>query len=163
MLIRRNKYNINKKAADEALKNVFAACDVEPNDRPLEVIRVINVANNAVVKVGLRIAIALLIFILILPFVFKAAQKQAELHKTMECRVEVTSHYIDDAGYFTMHIEGVGIDYDNIYAKADDGHLVYPYDCDSKFGIIKFPLEDSSLNIYVPMTDGTTMHAVLSK
>ena len=65
-----NKYNLDRKTADATLQNVFAACEVEPNETPLEVIKIVSFANAAIVRVCFRITIALLVVILLLPLAF---------------------------------------------------------------------------------------------
>ena len=50
-MFRRNKiYSINRKAANEALQNVFAACEQAPNTQSLDALLFKNIANTTLVK-----------------------------------------------------------------------------------------------------------------
>ena len=162
-MFRRNRiYSINRKAANEALQNVFAACDQTPNTQSLDVLLFKNIANTTLVKTGKWLSVALLVLILFSPTVFYMAGKnsQKEPHKT---DITVTNHYLDkENDCFVMELKGTGIDYDGIYAKKDDGSLVYPMSVDPA-GVVKFHFESGTLNIFIPDTEGGIVQAVLSK
>ncbi|MBR6159001.1 MAG: hypothetical protein IKQ40_01770 [Lachnospiraceae bacterium] len=162
-MFRRNKiYSINKKAANEALQNVFAACEQTPNTQSLDALLFKNIANTTLVKAGKWMSVALLVLILLSPTVFYyAGQKAAsEPHKT---DITVTDHYLDtENGYFVMEIDGSNIDYSGIYAKAEGGSVIYPAEIDES-GIVKFRFESGTLNIFIPDTEGGIVQAVLSK
>jgi len=158
------KYNINTKAANETLQNVFAACEIEPNETPLEVIRAINIASAAVVKIGFYISIALLVVVLMMPFAFKDSAKNKRNDTTGTSVVKVTGHYLDtDNGCFVMTLSGDGILYDKIYAKRDDGSIVIPSKIDEDNNMIFIPFTEGNINIYIPKEDGSVMQAVLSR
>ena len=162
-MFRRNKvYSINKKAANEALQNVFAACEQEPNTQSLDVLLIKNIANTTLVKTGKWMSIVLLILVLLCPMVFYMAGKDqgAGPHKT---DITVTSHYLDQENEcFVMTLEGSDINYDGIYAKKDDGSVIYPVETDRN-GIVKFHFESGTINIFIPDTEGGVVQAVLSK
>ena len=141
-MFRRNKvYSINKKAANEALQNVFAACEQEPNTQSLD---------------------ALLILILFCPMVFYMAGKESG-EKPHKADIAVTSHYLDEENEcFVMTVSGSDIDYEGIYAKKDDGSIVYPMETGSD-GTVRFHFESGTLNIFIPDTEGGVVQAVLSK
>lgn len=165
MLKNRNiKYNINSKVANETLQNVFAACEVEPNETPLEVIRVWNIANAAVVKAGFWIANILLIIILLMPFAFRTSDKANVKEQTSRADVQVAGHYIDkEENCFVMILSGSGIVYDEIYAKKDDGSIVKPSHINREENMVYIPFKEGNLNIYIPKEDGSVLQAVLSK
>ena len=95
-MFRRNKvYSINKQAANEALQNVFAACEQEPNTQSLDALLIKNIANTTLVKTGKWMSIALLILILACPMVFYMAGKESE-EKPRKTEISVTSHYLDE-------------------------------------------------------------------
>ena len=162
-MFRRNKiYSINKKAANETLQNVFAACEQKPNTQSLDALLFKNIANTTLVKAGKWMSIALLLLVLACPLVFYVEGKKAEElpHKT---DISVTSHYLDEEnGQFVMTVTGSDIDYDGIYAKKEDGSVVYPTEYDTE-GTVKFRFESGTLNIFIPDTEGGVVQAVLSK
>ena len=162
-MFRRNKiYSINRKAANEALQNVFAACEQTPNTTSLDALLFKNIANTTLVKVGKWTSVALLVLILLSPSVFYVAGKNEEgkVHRT---NIEVTDHYLDEEnGCFVMMLRGDDIDYDAIYAKKENGAVIYPLETDEQ-GIVKFRFEEGTLNIFIPDTEGGVVQAVLSK
>ena len=162
-MFRRNKtYSINKKAANEALQNVFAACEQTPNTQSLDVLLFKNIANTTLVKMGKWMSVALLLLILLSPTVFYIAGKG---HKEKDHRADitVTSHYLDEENEcFVMELTGKDIYYEGIYAKKENGTIIYPIETDEN-GIVKFHFESGTLNIYIPDTEGGVVQAVLSK
>ena len=162
-MFRRNKiYSINRKAANEALQNVFAACEQTPNTRSLDALLFKNLANTTLVKVGKWTSVALLVLILLSPTVFYVAGKNED-EKVHRTNIEVTDHYLDEEnGCFVMTLRGDDIDYDGIYAKKENGAVIYPLETDVK-GIVKFRFESGTLNIFIPDTEGGIVQAVLSK
>ena len=161
-MFRRNKiYSINKKAANEALQNVFAACEQKPNTQSLDALLFKNIANTTLVKAGKWMSIALLVLILLSPTVFYMAGKEAKpsVHKT---DITVVSHSLDkENDCFVMTLSGSSIDYDGIYARKEDGSVIYPIEASD--GVVKFHFESGTLNIYIPDTEGGIVQAVLSK
>ena len=162
-MFRRNKiYSINKKAANEALQNVFAACEQTPNTQSLDALLFKNIANTTLVKLGKWLSIALMLLILMCPLVFYMAGKDQQ-EKSHETDITVTSHYLDQENEcFVMTLEGSDIDYDGIYAKKDDGSVIYPVETDRN-GTVKFHFESGTINIFIPDTEGGVVQAVLSK
>ncbi len=162
-MFRRNKvYSINKKAANEALQNVFAACEQTPNTQSLDALLFKNIANTTLVKLGKWLSVALLILILLCPLVFYTAGRQADekMHKT---DITVTGHHLDENDQcFVMTLSGTDINYEGIYAKKEDGSVIYPISTDHN-GTVKFHFESGTLNIYIPDTEGGIVQAVLSK
>ena len=162
-MFRRNKvYSINKKAANEALQNVFAACEQTPNTQSLDALLFKNIANTTLVKLGKWLSIALLLLILLCPLVFYMAGKNAGT-KTHKAEIAVTNHYLDEENdCFVMELSGNDIYYEGIYAKNETGSVIYPIETDQN-GTVKFHFESGTLNIFIPDTEGGIVQAVLSK
>ncbi|MCR5672270.1 MAG: hypothetical protein K6F87_00970 [Lachnospiraceae bacterium] len=162
-MFRRNKiYSIDKKAANEALQNVFAACEQTPNTQSLDALLFKNIANTTLVKAGKWMSIALLVLILLCPIVFYMAGKNQPVSEH-KADIRVTSHYLDEeSGYFVMTVEGTDIDFDGIYAKKENGSKIYPAETGPE-GTVKFRFESGTLNIFIPDTEGGVVQAVLSK
>ena len=162
-MFRRNKiYSINKKAANEALQNVFAACDQTPNTQSLDALLFKNMANTTLVKFGKWMSIALMILVLLCPLVFYMEGQNNE-GGTHKADIVVTNHYLDSENdVFVMELAGNDIYYDGIYAKTESGSVVYPTETDNN-GTVKFHFDGGTLNIYIPDTEGGIVQAVLSK
>lgn len=160
MFRKKSKYNIDTKTANEALQNIFAACDQEPNNTPLEVIKVRYLADTAIVKAGFWIGIVLLIAVILMPLAFKYQPGM----NSRTSNVTIREHYLDkDVNCFVIVFDGEGVIYESIYAKRDDGSTVYPSFIDRENKTIKIPFRKGNLNIFIPKEDGTIMQAVLSK
>ena len=161
-MFRRNKiYSINKKAANEALQNVFAACEQTPNTQSLDALLFKNIANTTLVKFGKWMSIALLVLILLSPTVFYMAGKDVK-EVSHKADITVISHHLDKENEcFVMELDGTNIDYDGIYAKKEDGAIIYPVEASD--GIVTFRFESGTLNIFIPDTEGGIVQAVLSK
>ena len=162
-MFRRNRiYSINKNAANEALQNVFAACDQTPNTQSLDVLLLKNIANTTLVKSGKWMSAVLLVLILLCPLVFYWEGRSVP-ETTHKADITVTDHYMDeDNGCFVMKLSGSDIDYNGIYARKDDGTVVYPIEADTD-GTVRFRFESGTLNIFIPDTEGGIVQAVLSK
>ena len=158
-MFKRNKiYSINKKAANEALQNVFAACEQTPNTKSLDALLIKNIANTTLVKIGKWMSVALLILILFCPLVFYMAGKDAQ-DLTKKTDIKVTRHYLDeDNECFVMELSGSDIYYEGIYAKKDDGSIIYPVEASD--GTVKFHFENGTINIFIPDTEGGIVQAV---
>ncbi len=162
-MFRRNKtYSINRKAANQALQNVFAACDQTPNTQSLDMLLFKNIANTTLVKAGKWMSVGLLVLVLLSPTVFYIAGKEGSA-KPHKADITVVSHYLDkDNESFVMELKGKDIDYEGIYAKKEDGSVIYPSETDPD-GTVKFHFTSGTLNIYIPDTEGGIVQAVLSK
>lgn len=155
------KYNINKKLADETLKNVFAACDQTPSNKSFDYIIAKNIANTSMVRIAKWISLLLLILVALCPLTFRTGENHKSISKN---EVSVVSHELDGKGNrFILHLKGKGIEYTAIYAKTENGDIVVPSEIDEKTGTVVIPFKKGTLNIYVPNEDGTVMQAVLSK
>ena len=87
-MFRRNKtYSINRKAANEALQNVFAACEQTPNTQSLDALLFKNIANTTLVKTGKWLSIALLLLVLLSPLAFYYSQDDK---KTPDHKADIT-------------------------------------------------------------------------
>ena len=162
-MFRRNKiYSINRKAANEALQNVFAACEQTPNTQSLDALLFKNIANTTLVKLGKWLSVALLVLILLCPIVFYTAGKQG-IDGNSRTDITVTEHHIDIKDQcFVMTLSGDNIYYEGIYAKNEDGSVIYPLSVEPD-GTVRFHFESGTLNIYIPDTEGGIVQAVLSK
>ena len=104
----------------------------------------------------------LLILVLLCPMVFYMAGRDAQ-KVTRKADITVVEHYLDEENNcFVMKLDGSNIKYDGIYAKKEDGSMVYPIETGGD-GTVKFRFESGTLNIFIPDTEGGIVQAVLSK
>lgn len=156
---RNNKYVINSDVANNTLKNVFEACDLEPNTKSLTSLKTWNIVNATGAKVGMWVSVALLVLIICMPLAF--LHDHSSSNEVL--KVEVIDHYMDkDNGCFVMTLSGDSVYYDGIYAVNEAGEVVPPVEIDEEAHIVKIPFTEGNLNIYISKNDGTYVHAVLS-
>lgn len=162
MTVVKNKtYSIDKKSANETLKNVFAACDQTPNTLSFDYILFKNIANTKMVKVAKWCSLLLLLLIIISPLAFRNSEGN---HTAKRSSVSVESHYIDDEKQcFVMKLSGEGVDYFGIYAKDEKGEIYVPLQVDEDNRTVFIPFTDGTINIYIPNEDGSVVQAVLSR
>lgn len=155
-------YVMDKKAASETLKNVFAANNAAPNKTSLDTLVMRTRANTTLVKSCKWIAIVALFFVTISPLAFKSGQNFTVNNMKASSQVTVVNHELYD-DRFEMVLSGDLVDYSGIYCKKLDGTVVIPTVSDRNSHFVEIPFDGDSLNIYIPCTDGKVVQAVLSK
>ena len=75
----------------------------------------------------------------------------------------LVSHYRDsDLLYLTVADDGLGIDYDAIYAETESGEIIKPIIIEKKTGEIAFEISGTSMNIYIPDVRENMLHLVIT-
>lgn len=159
------KYNMNISDADKMLQNVFAACEMEPNDTELEVIKARSIAEATVVRVGKIIAYVFLGMLLISPLAFYGSRIQPSDNLTVNGRKSeayVIEHHLEGK-VFTLTLGGSDVSYEGIYCKKDNGDVVVPSDYDETTGVVHIPFDGEEINIFIPCKDGSVKHAILTQ
>ncbi|MCR5106839.1 MAG: hypothetical protein K6B28_01610 [Lachnospiraceae bacterium] len=160
-MFRRNKYNIDVNAANDTLQNVFKSLDKKPNTIPFDKLLFINSVNKTYTRACSFISVLLLLLILLSPLPFRS--KEFTVSSTgVKQYIVILDHNLSE-GFFTLKLSGDGINYNDIYARLDDGSFLFPSTIDEEEGIVVFPYESGSLNIFIPDVNGKVLHAVLSK
>lgn len=159
--MRTKKYSFDKKAAEATLQNVFAACDTKPNETSFDTIFTRNLVGATVVRVGIYVSIALLIFLILSPMAFINDSFKVSGAVVMSDITVAEHHLYEDR--FEMILNGNGVEYGGIYCKKADGSVVIPLRSDPLTCTVEIPFDGDPLNIYIPCSDGKVVQAILSK
>ena len=68
----------------------------------------------------------------------------------------------DTALRFFLADEGLGVDWEGIYALTDNGEAVLPTTYDTELGCVYFDLPTENLNLYIPDLKGNVLQLLLS-
>lgn len=68
----------------------------------------------------------------------------------------------EDFLYLTVADDGLGIDYEAIYAETLSGHVLKPTSYNKKTGSVVFPIDQGSLNIYIPDVKDNILQLVVT-
>lgn len=71
------------------------------------------------------------------------------------------SDVIDGMVYLYVEDDGIGVDYDGVYAANAAGTRVLPTETDPDTGTIVFPYPDEGWDVYIPDHIGNTLHLAL--
>ena len=71
------------------------------------------------------------------------------------------SDVIGDLVYLYVEDEGIGVDYDGVYAANAAGTRVLPIETNPDTGTIVFPYPDEGWDVYIPDHIGNTLHLAL--
>lgn len=150
-------YNIDKNTANDLLNNVLDSCNIPPSSKSIEKIMLKRSIEVKPIIFFKYISIILLLFCICTPLLFRPDPTFSLVTKSKN--VVVSSHNLYE-GFFVMSLSGEA-DYKNIYAKKDDGAIIFPDTSDSSTGVVIFPYNGDSLNIYIPTMSGECIQAVL--
>ena len=160
-MIRKNlRYQMDLKSANDTLQSVLKTCDKEPNTIPFDRLVFNNNVNAAYTKVCRYLSLTLLLFVILSPLTFRDTGFSVRNSGLIE-KIIVTDHALYE-DHFILHLSGSSIDYQDIYARKNDGNYVFPSSVSEEEGEVVFPYEGSSLNIYVPDLNGKVLHAILT-
>lgn len=162
--MRRKKiYKLNRKEADQMLKNIFEANSVKPNRSSFDSILFKTIASTTLVKSCKWMAAALLVLVILAPLSFRNQNNNFSVEDmSASSQVTVVNHQLLDNA-FEMILSGQNIDYTGIYCKKLDGTIVIPNKLDESQGLVVIPFDGDSLNIYITCKDGRVVQALLSK
>ena len=161
--MRRKKiYKMNRKEADQMLKNVFEASDVKPSTVSFDTIILRTIASTTLVKSCMWIAVAMLVLVVAAPIAFHSPSNFSVNDMSVSSQVTVLNHQLYD-DRFEMVLSGTNIDYAGIYCKKLDGTVVIPKLSDENEHLVVIPFDGDSLNIYITCADGRVVQALLSK
>ncbi len=156
------RYNMSKKAANDTLKNVLAACNMDTEKINFDLLIIKGLAQTNFVDTCKWIAIGFLFLVLISPAALMNTDLKVASGGPMNEHIIIEDHklYKDQ---FVLKLVGKDIDYVSIYAKTDDGITILPIDIDEDQGLVTFPYDNESLTIYIQDKEGHTLNATLSR
>jgi len=154
-----SKAKLNQDKANEILNNVFDSCNIPPSSKSFEEIMAENYRKRIPLAVYKFIATLFMFAAVLVPFLFKP---DPNFRLTAyDKNVVVTSHNLYDS-CFIMTLTG-SADYDNIYAKKNNGAIIFPEKADESAGLVIFPYDGDDLNIYIHTNNGGCIQAVLAE
>lgn len=152
-------YSLDRAKANEMLNNILDNCNLPPSSETLEADIFMANMQRRRLSVCKFLAIVFLIAAVMSPLLFKADPQFKIL--TSSKTVAVSSHILYD-DCFVMTLSG-SADYSNIYAKKNDGAIIFPDQSDSSTGVVIFPYDAEALNIYIPTQNGECIQAILNE
>lgn len=150
-------YNIDKNTANDLLSNVLQSCNIPSPSKSIDQIMLKRSLEVRPIIFLKFVSIILLIVCICAPLCFKPDPSFSLVTKSKN--VIVASHNLYNE-CFVMSLSGEA-DYKNIYARKNDGAIIFPDTSDSSTGIVIFPYNGDSLNIYIPTMSGECIQAVL--
>ncbi len=156
------KYIMSRKAANDTLKNVLAACNIESDNINFDILVFKGMAQTNFVDACKWIAIGFLFLVLIAPAALVNNELKVDPGRIISEHIIIEDHrlYKD---HFMLKLVGNDIDYDAIYAKTADGSAVFPSRIDEEDGIVTFDYENEGMTIYIRDKQGHTISASLSR
>ena len=156
------RYNMSKKAANDTLKNVLAACNMESDNINFDLLLLKSIAQTNYVDACKWIATGFLFLILISPLALINNDIKIESGNLLNNdRIIIEDHVMHD-GSFTLKLVGEDIDYDAIYAENADGRVFLPTDIDEAASLVTFPYKNEALTIHITDKHGHSLNAELS-
>lgn len=155
-------YNMSRKAANDTLKNVLAACNIESENINFDLLVLKGFAQTNIVDTCKWIAIGFLFLTLIAPLALINNDLKLETNNLLNNdRIIIEDHQLYD-DHFTLKLAGEDIDYDAIYAMSGSGNAVFPIKIDQENSMVSFPYNNEALTIHITDKHGHTLDAVLS-
>ena len=93
---RRKIYNMDRKAANKMLQNIFEACEQQPNATSFDTILFRSIANTTLVRTCKWIAIVMLFLTIASPLAFKNETGFSVGDMSIKSQVTVVSHNLYD-------------------------------------------------------------------
>lgn len=152
-----HNYSLDKQTANDLLNNVLDSCNIPPSPKTIESLILKRKLEKKPIVILMHIAFLFLIIAICTPLFFRGDSDFQIVSGSKN--VVVSSHMLYD-DCFVMTLSG-GADYAGIHAKKDDGSIIYPDTYDPATGLVIFPYNGASLNIYIPTVNGECIQAVL--
>lgn len=155
-------YNMSRKAANDTLKNVLAACNIQSDNINFDLLVLKGIAQTNFVDACKWIAIGVLFLVLISPLALINNDIRIESKNILNNdRIIIEDHTLY-SDHFTLKLEGEDIDYDAIYAENLDGSVILPLSADPDNDLVTFPYNNEELVIHISDMHGHTLNAVLA-
>ncbi len=153
---------MSRRAANDTLKNVLAACNIDSKNINFDLLVLKGLAQTNLVDACKWIAIGFLFLILIAPVSLLNSDIRIESGYSIQEHIIIQDHRLY-SDHFTLLLRGDDIEYDKIFALNKDGVGVFPTSVDPETGLVTFPYDNESLTIYISDKHGHSINAVLSE
>jgi len=154
-------YQMDMKQANEALQNIFAACNQAPNTIPFDKLILRKQLNTGLYKRLIVITALTLVLTFISPLAIVPLcniLSPAESYKT----VNLLDDYRDGDILYLTFSQG-NVLYGEAYLETAEGEIIPALSYDAETNTIAFPyIADEECNIYIPVKDSLPLHFLLS-
>lgn len=147
----------DKETANELLNNIFESCNISPSSKSLDTVMKKRQAERRPLFIMKMVSAIFLVLTVLTPLAFRRDPSFDIVSSSKT--VAVTSHSLYD-DCFVMTLSG-DADYSNIYAKKNDGAIIFPDKLETSSGLVIFPYNGNELNIYIPTASGECIQAIL--
>lgn len=155
------KYKLDTAQANQALQNIFAACDNKPNTIPFDKLILRQKMNTGKYDKLLLVTYIALFLTFISPLVIVPFATQTRDWRAPEA-VAMIDSYVSD-GYLYVRMEGDNILYSEAYLVKNDGTVIPVHSYDTKEKTLCFSYSnDTESNIYIPVKDSSDFHLLLT-
>lgn len=149
----------NTETASEMLNNILDSCNIPPAAESLDKIMLKRSLEKKPLRILKVTAAFFLVIAVLTPLTFRQDPQFSVL--TRSRNVAINSHNLYE-DCFIMTLSG-SADYKNIYARKNDGAIIFPDQIDRTSGLVIFPYNGEALNIFIPTTGGECIQAVLNE
>lgn len=157
---KKKRYSMDLKQADSTLQNIFAACDRKPNVISFDKLRLRQKLNTRVYNRLLLLTGLVLLLTFFSPF---AVSPVTELLAGENGQPVALVSDSMEGDLLTLTLSGSGILFDQAYQELPDGSVEAALSYDKKAKTISFSYhEEITVNIYIPVTDQSPLHLVVS-
>lgn len=158
---------MDKKAADDTLKTVFAACNQQPNETDMNSLVENKEEYSRKYKHSFIIAIAAFILFFFSPLAFAPfsgtfAPDEFDPAPAANGAAITIEHHELTEDQFILVVSGELVDFTSAYAVNPEGIRIYPVSYSSMTGEIIFPYDNTEWNIYISDYNGEQLHLLLS-
>lgn len=158
---KKNKYYMNMDQANQALQNVFAACEKAPNTIPFDKLVLRQKLNTRIYDRLINLTVIFLLITFLSPLAVAPMNAMFNRNRHFS-KIEVESDYVAD-GILYLSLTGEDILFDQAYQLTRDGVTELPLSYDEKCYTISFPYHsDQEVNIYIPSASGQPLHLLIS-
>lgn len=157
------KYSMNKSQAEQALKNVYSACDIKQIMRgvSLREIEKRHRKENFSSYLLQFIVIFFLVLVLLAPLAFHVPKAFVKQTQREETRLQVYQHHVEDEVFY-LTFSGDEVDYDHIQIITSSGDERELLGYDEASSTITFSFTSEELNLFIPDTHGGQLQLLLT-
>lgn len=158
---KKDKFNMDSKAAGQALENIFAACDTAPNKIPFDKILLQSRQNLITDNLYIVLSVVLFLMTFVAPIFFPHGSAFMSVDSAAGRPLTVVEHVMTDSS-FSITFAGAPLDSGSSYMLGADNSVVYCQDYNRSSNTIVFPYYAQEYNIYVYDINGRCIHLLLS-
>lgn len=154
-------YQMDMKQANEALQNIFAACNQAPNTIPFDKLILRKQLNTKRYTRLIVITVLTLVLTFVSPYAIVPLCQMLSPEEPSKTVTLLEDYREGDILYLTFSQGNVL--YGEAYLETAEGEIIPALSYDAKTNTIAFPyIADEECNIYIPVKDSLPLHFLLS-